>query len=160
MIRRPPRSTLFPYTTLFRSLSFAGHLPDLRPCYGSLEVHTFEGNASWLIGDHQTGVSLAVRRFNVVLDIGRVDFAVRVEDVGQEFVRRSRGGEGKIGSHFIADAAQAVTRTAQSLKHVLSSLDLALEIQCRAVPLDYVVPGARMFVAPQRAGPSPDRRLG
>src|SRR2546427_1044888 len=35
MIRRPPRSTLFPYTTLFRSLdslrgdrSFAEHLPD------------------------------------------------------------------------------------------------------------------------------------
>src|SRR2546426_2427712 len=25
MIRRPPRSTLFPYTTLFRSLSLAGH---------------------------------------------------------------------------------------------------------------------------------------
>src|SRR2546427_7041505 len=24
MIRRPPRSTLFPYTTLFRSLEFAG----------------------------------------------------------------------------------------------------------------------------------------
>src|SRR2546430_6826020 len=24
MIRRPPRSTLFPYTTLFRSLSWAG----------------------------------------------------------------------------------------------------------------------------------------
>src|SRR2546430_12242827 len=27
MIRRPPRSTLFPYTTLFRSLSGAGALP-------------------------------------------------------------------------------------------------------------------------------------
>src|SRR3712207_8395962 len=26
MIRRPPRSTLFPYTTLFRSLDDAGHL--------------------------------------------------------------------------------------------------------------------------------------
>src|SRR3989441_8210009 len=26
MIRRPPRSTLFPYTTLFRSLSFTGYL--------------------------------------------------------------------------------------------------------------------------------------
>src|SRR5438876_6759294 len=25
MIRRPPRSTLFPYTTLFRSLSLQGH---------------------------------------------------------------------------------------------------------------------------------------
>src|SRR6202165_6204935 len=30
MIRRPPRSTLFPYTTLFRSQSFAGELFDDR----------------------------------------------------------------------------------------------------------------------------------
>src|SRR5258708_35527502 len=29
MIRRPPRSTLFPYTTLFRSLSIAKQLRDL-----------------------------------------------------------------------------------------------------------------------------------
>src|SRR2546426_7075414 len=28
MIRRPPRSTLFPYTTLFRSRAHAGALPD------------------------------------------------------------------------------------------------------------------------------------
>src|SRR2546425_7372396 len=28
MIRRPPRSTLFPYTTLFRSISQAGARPD------------------------------------------------------------------------------------------------------------------------------------
>src|SRR3712207_7887049 len=27
MIRRPPRSTLFPYTTLFRSQGFAGEVP-------------------------------------------------------------------------------------------------------------------------------------
>src|SRR3989442_2518111 len=27
MIRRPPRSTLFPYTTLFRSLHISGALP-------------------------------------------------------------------------------------------------------------------------------------
>src|SRR5256885_10450452 len=27
MIRRPPRSTLFPYTTLFRSLFFFNHVP-------------------------------------------------------------------------------------------------------------------------------------
>src|SRR3712207_8191514 len=39
MIRRPPRSTLFPYTTLFRSkygrMTFrrARRSPDLRPCY-------------------------------------------------------------------------------------------------------------------------------
>src|SRR2546430_13179394 len=29
MIRRPPRSTLFPYTTLFRSRSDDPHLPEL-----------------------------------------------------------------------------------------------------------------------------------
>src|SRR5689334_23387179 len=34
MIRRPPRSTLFPYTTLFRSSSFSRELP---PC-GSWHV--------------------------------------------------------------------------------------------------------------------------
>src|SRR3712207_8794611 len=28
MIRRPPRSTLFPYTTLFRSRGFAGRRPE------------------------------------------------------------------------------------------------------------------------------------
>src|SRR5256885_14665333 len=43
MIRRPPRSTLFPYTTLFRSWRFRGHPPG-RPCAGSWrsEEHTSE----------------------------------------------------------------------------------------------------------------------
>src|SRR5438477_6067071 len=31
MIRRPPRSTLFPYTTLFRSLGFAGPMNQPAP---------------------------------------------------------------------------------------------------------------------------------
>src|SRR5260370_11619029 len=44
MIRRPPRSTLFPYTTLFRSwksggLSFAGSWPKIREC--SSDQNTF-----------------------------------------------------------------------------------------------------------------------
>src|SRR5260370_16008518 len=30
MIRRPPRSTLFPYTTLFRSRGAGSRIPDLR----------------------------------------------------------------------------------------------------------------------------------
>src|SRR4051812_49512654 len=33
MIRRPPRSTLFPYTTLFRSVSAASHGSELRLGY-------------------------------------------------------------------------------------------------------------------------------
>src|SRR5947208_9134985 len=32
MIRRPPRSTLFPYTTLFRSLSPLGYIPSYSLC--------------------------------------------------------------------------------------------------------------------------------
>src|SRR2546429_6172243 len=37
MIRRPPRSTLFPYTTLFRSAAAAGG-PAVRPVEGAGEV--------------------------------------------------------------------------------------------------------------------------
>src|SRR5258708_8387988 len=44
MIRRPPRSTLFPYTTLFRSLHQPGHAqPDqrrLHPAAAHRSVHT------------------------------------------------------------------------------------------------------------------------
>src|SRR2546427_5943231 len=36
MIRRPPRSTLFPYTTLFRSGS-TGHLGRRQPAFGTLD---------------------------------------------------------------------------------------------------------------------------
>src|SRR2546429_452216 len=38
MIRRPPRSTLFPYTTLFRSREVRGHVP-VRGVARSLELH-------------------------------------------------------------------------------------------------------------------------
>src|SRR2546427_2745843 len=52
MIRRPPRSTLFPYTTLFRSLydTNSGHLHPLNYTLGlaaaaeSLGVRIFEGS--------------------------------------------------------------------------------------------------------------------
>src|SRR2546427_4193593 len=47
MIRRPPRSTLFPYTTLFRSASRAGADDGHRlagQCLGRLRLHpAFEG---------------------------------------------------------------------------------------------------------------------
>src|SRR3712207_8814696 len=38
MIRRPPRSTLFPYTTLFRSRDLLGRMPE-----GSYLVNTARG---------------------------------------------------------------------------------------------------------------------
>src|SRR3970282_2548051 len=50
MIRRPPRSTLFPYTTLFRSPSLTRAASGIRPCADSIgfaacvrsEEHTSE----------------------------------------------------------------------------------------------------------------------
>src|SRR6266498_5422327 len=39
MIRRPPRSTLFPYTTLFRSVRGRGPTRRGRPARGSLVLH-------------------------------------------------------------------------------------------------------------------------
>src|SRR5256885_2965088 len=38
MIRRPPRSTLFPYTTLFRSERLQGHVRELEAAKGDLAV--------------------------------------------------------------------------------------------------------------------------
>src|SRR3989442_2625431 len=38
MIRRPPRSTLFPYTTLFRSLVFVGRVVAAVACMGHADL--------------------------------------------------------------------------------------------------------------------------
>src|SRR5690349_23192717 len=43
MIRRPPRSTLFPYTTLFRSVHACRHQPG-HPVLGCLLVHRQAGD--------------------------------------------------------------------------------------------------------------------
>src|SRR5689334_23950637 len=46
MIRRPPRSTLFPYTTLFRSHRDFGHRPELQPNHYRLSRDPGGGNGS------------------------------------------------------------------------------------------------------------------
>src|SRR2546430_11534073 len=58
MIRRPPRSTLFPYTTLFRSLAFPGTSILPRFCGGYLsQVVLF--SREWRIGGTEMSNSLA-----------------------------------------------------------------------------------------------------
>src|SRR5258707_5827728 len=58
MIRRPPRSTLFPYTTLFRSTACRrrrcafGDLAKHAACVPALRAHPF-GRAGWLPRDRQ-----------------------------------------------------------------------------------------------------------
>src|SRR2546425_3886160 len=43
MIRRPPRSTLFPYTTLFRSIIFINDLPEV--CINLSKIFLFADDA-------------------------------------------------------------------------------------------------------------------
>src|SRR3712207_7433668 len=60
MIRRPPRSTLFPYTTLFRSHRHAGH----DPAGGVLGVLEQLADRLGLVGLHQL-------QQPVVVDVGQ-----------------------------------------------------------------------------------------
>src|SRR5258708_13690433 len=46
MIRRPPRSTLFPYTTLFRSVAGRGHIPS---CIERSNCGSLAGNTSMVV---------------------------------------------------------------------------------------------------------------
>src|SRR5256885_12534833 len=49
MIRRPPRSTLFPYTTLFRSAVYDEGSRMLRGFVEGLAAHLLPGGEGWLI---------------------------------------------------------------------------------------------------------------
>src|SRR2546422_5705399 len=68
MIRRPPRSTLFPYTTLFRSLRAAETTPaDL---VGSLSPSLFaEGRVVVLLATHEAGKELTAAVLDVAADL-------------------------------------------------------------------------------------------
>src|SRR3712207_7846344 len=55
MIRRPPRSTLFPYTTLFRSGYGVVEYPYGLP--SSFEAHVVRRNVDWLTADRIASIS-------------------------------------------------------------------------------------------------------
>src|SRR5436190_7289398 len=65
MIRRPPRSTLFPYTTLFRSHNIAAAVPDFIPL-GQIRFATWprrlvsEDRKSTRLNSSHTVISYAV----------------------------------------------------------------------------------------------------
>src|SRR5687767_15251155 len=62
MIRRPPRSTLFPYTTLFRSLTFSGGVTTPLTCDLKKLVNVFDvlGTGQLLAG-HYTQLRVVVQ---------------------------------------------------------------------------------------------------
>src|SRR3712207_8039716 len=79
MIRRPPRSTLFPYTTLFRSelLRVGGSIlldRDVRPALGHVGIELQPLLEAWLrIGLDRLGWALRLAH-------AAIDALVRVED--------------------------------------------------------------------------------
>src|SRR2546430_4583469 len=70
MIRRPPRSTLFPYTTLFRSQIVGGAWPsssltlELRPPYGVIGVSQTGLSADFLLSAAGAGRDRKSTRLN------------------------------------------------------------------------------------------------
>src|SRR2546430_3094835 len=65
MIRRPPRSTLFPYTTLFRSRDGAGVLPEPGRHARADVLDAQEGPEA---GRHEPDVLIRLRWVRAVLD--------------------------------------------------------------------------------------------
>src|SRR2546430_17600695 len=55
MIRRPPRSTLFPYTTLFRSVDDQRHPRAMRHFGHRLQVADIAGGIADRLAEHGTG---------------------------------------------------------------------------------------------------------
>src|SRR5260370_3824556 len=80
MIRRPPRSTLFPYTTLFRSALFLGNgkqvIDDLKPGLGRIPVHA--GNVRKEV---ESALSIVPQqRASFLSDVTCVDWYPRSEE--------------------------------------------------------------------------------
>src|SRR5690554_8026805 len=91
MIRRPPRSTLFPYTTLFRSHLYNDSHSDITNTFSSLQNHSenqlgtwfVEGETVWLeyyqpptsIGEPRLQVGSIIHGYR----LGRVNNAIGLE---------------------------------------------------------------------------------
>src|SRR3989449_1901620 len=64
MIRRPPRSTLFPYTTLFRSEAEAGPLVGHRQRLGDAQVNLVLAGRDLVVGGLDAELHVLERRHN------------------------------------------------------------------------------------------------
>src|SRR5258706_15864614 len=87
MIRRPPRSTLFPYTTLFRSRERSATNLSVRPLSLDPRVHVDAARAGGLRPSHQSdrGERLT-RNDRDVADLRPLDPRHRIE-IDSQFVR-------------------------------------------------------------------------
>src|ERR1035438_1477363 len=95
MIRRPPRSTLFPYTTLFRSRSNGFCTEQFEAVPIHLEVEPAHGSVEG-IGDKRGGVVSAIdqrhipRVLNPIVRNGLDQLALVVDDKQRPWLRGRR----------------------------------------------------------------------
>src|SRR5688572_32829832 len=83
MIRRPPRSTLFPYTTLFRAVRVPAPIIDKAPSADLWEGQTDEGELGFTYDDADTVLYLLVDERYTVQEAAEesghsVDFVHRI----------------------------------------------------------------------------------
>src|SRR5258707_12076216 len=82
MIRRPPRSTLFPYTTLFRSAMFAGDVQDAQQLAGARQ------DGSGRAGEK----AVALQEMLAALDFDGVHLGqCRADGIGRDGLHRNPG---------------------------------------------------------------------
>src|SRR3712207_7883718 len=90
MIRRPPRSTLFPYTTLFRSVTFPA-LPD-RKVRKELEPvfdYTISADVTDINGETRSSTEIITVGYkSLILDISVADRLPRSEEHTSELQSR------------------------------------------------------------------------
>src|SRR2546421_11868473 len=93
MIRRPPRSTLFPYTTLFRS-NDAGKIPSLSFLRGLDALEGFVPGGSTVVVDGDMSVLLDLPKLNWVTFTERRHYTHTSDQVRATLVARWTGGPG------------------------------------------------------------------
>src|SRR3989449_11548387 len=103
MIRRPPRSTLFPYTTLFRSLTFEAVQPDRFPAYAvGREAARAGGTAPAMFNAaNEVAVQLFLEE--------RITFG-RIAEIIERVVEQVRPGEAGARDRVLAADADARRR--------------------------------------------------
>src|SRR3989442_14207121 len=113
MIRRPPRSTLFPYTTLFRSPSLAHEEPVIRPHRRDLPA-----NRRW-------GEPEVLQVVDELPELGRGDF---VRAAGA--LRGRAGHEPPDVAHVALDRVAAVARLQREVVAELLDAERGLAGRC------------------------------
>src|SRR3989475_8900056 len=156
MIRRPPRSTLFPYTTLFRSpLQPRGRVarrardPEQDPVQRLLPPRGLEGRALHRLDPRPDpdGLEIAGQRLahrevgREGVEVARVE-AVRIAGLGEELLRPlrvvARWIEGQRELEAPRDDTAGRLREAEGLGRVHR---LAVDRQARGQPHAWLVPG-------------------